>query len=121
MILRMLGMLIEEFKCNHQADVGQEDKQRSTKQRLMGMQQEIFTRDNEHKIITKFLTDNLRKNKSGLMYLCGHPGTGKTSSLNQILSRLRRAGDKGKIGEFQLFMFNAMTFTDVRSFALSLL
>lgn len=55
------------------------------------------------------------------MYLCGHPGTGKTSSLNQILAKLRRAQSRGKVNEFQLFMYNAMTFTDVRSFALSLL
>mgnify|MGYP001626780497 CR=1 FL=1 len=65
--------------------------------------------------------ENLRKGKSGLMYLCGHPGTGKTSSLNQILSRLRRASAKGKVNQFQLYMYNAMTYTDVRSFALSLL
>ena len=55
------------------------------------------------------------------MYLCGHPGTGKTSSLNQILSSLRHMARKDKADEFQLYMYNAMTFTDVRSFALSLL
>ena len=55
------------------------------------------------------------------MYLCGHPGTGKSSSLNQILANLRRDAARGKIKDFQLFMFNAMPFTDVRSFALSLL
>ena len=55
------------------------------------------------------------------MYLCGHPGTGKTSSLNQILSKLRKAAAKGKANEFQLYMYNAMAFVDVRSFSLSLL
>jgi len=55
------------------------------------------------------------------MYLCGHPGTGKTSSLNQILSKLRKDSRAGKVPQFQLYMYNAMTFTDVRSFALSLL
>jgi len=55
------------------------------------------------------------------MYLCGHPGTGKTSLLNQILQSLRKDSHRGKADEFQLFMYNAMTFTDVRSFALSLL
>ena len=95
--------------------------QHSTKRKLMKVQEEIFTRESEHQIITKFLTENLRKRRSGLMYLCGHPGTGKSSSLNQILAKLRRDAAKGKIKEFQLFMFNAMPFTDVRSFALSLL
>ena len=55
------------------------------------------------------------------MYLCGHPGTGKTSSLNQILAGLRKDAQRGKANEFQLYMYNAMTYTDVRSFALSLL
>ena len=55
------------------------------------------------------------------MYLCGHPGTGKTSSLNQILQGLRRDSQEGQVKEFQLFMYNAMPFTDVKSFALSLL
>ena len=67
------------------------------------------------------MADNLRKSKSGLMYLCGHPGTGKTSSLNQILSKLRKAAEKGKEKEFQLYMYNAMAFNDVRAFSLSLL
>ena len=81
----------------------------------------MFTRENEQRLITKFLTANIRKRKSGLMYLCGHPGTGKTSSLNQILATLRRAAAKGKINEFQMFMYNAMPFTDVKAFGLSLL
>jgi Cdc6-like AAA superfamily ATPase len=55
------------------------------------------------------------------MYLCGHPGTGKTSTLNQILQTLRNESLLGESDEFQLYMYNAMTFTDVRSFALSLL
>lgn len=46
------------------------------------------------------------------MYLCGHPGTGKTSSLNLVLEKL-----KGKKNyNFRVFMYNAMTYTNVRSF-----
>ena len=82
---------------------------------------EVYTREKEHRIIGKFLSNNLRKGQSGLMYLCGHPGTGKTSSLNQVLQSLRKASHNGKVDEFQLYMYNAMTFTDVRNFALSLL
>ena len=55
------------------------------------------------------------------MYLCGHPGTGKSSSLNHVLQQLRRDGRKGKIDEYQLFMYNAMAYTDVKNFTLSLL
>ena len=64
---------------------------------------------------------NITKKRSGLMYLCGHPGTGKTSSLNLILSQLRKHADKGDVGDFHILMFNAMTFTDAKSFSLSLL
>ena len=50
--------------------------------------------------MTKFLAQNLKARRSGLMYLCGHPGTGKTSTLNQILAKFRKAGGKGKVDEF---------------------
>ena len=81
----------------------------------------MFTREEEHSIIGQFLASNLRKGRSGLMYLCGHPGTGKTSSLNQVLQSLRKAALRNRVNEFQLFMYNAMTYTDVKNFALSLL
>lgn len=48
------------------------------------------------------------------MYLCGHPGTGKTSLLNQVLSQVKRQHD-----DIELFLYNAMTYTDVRSFAIT--
>lgn len=50
------------------------------------------------------------------MYLCGHPGTGKTSSLNVVLEKL-----KLKDQPFHLLMFNAMTFKDAKSFMIVLL
>lgn len=50
------------------------------------------------------------------MYLCGHPGTGKTSSLNVVLEKLKRLEQP-----FHLFMFNAMTFKDAKSFMIVLL
>ena len=50
------------------------------------------------------------------MYLCGHPGTGKTSLLNQVLSGLKKKEDEG----FELFMYNAMPYNDVKSFAITL-
>jgi len=50
------------------------------------------------------------------MYLCGHPGTGKTSLLNQVLSSLRKSEEQ----PFELFMYNAMPYNDVKSFAITL-
>ena len=71
----------------------------------------IFNRDKEETQITNFLKENFSKPKSGLMYLCGHPGTGKTSLLNQVLAKTK---------DFELFMYNAMTYSDVKSFCLTL-
>ena len=50
------------------------------------------------------------------MYLCGHPGTGKTSSLNLVLEKMRVEKEQ----DFYLFMFNAMTFQDVKTFLIIL-
>jgi len=50
------------------------------------------------------------------MYLCGHPGTGKTSSLNLVLEKMRAEKDQ----DFYLFMFNAMTYQDVKTFLIIL-
>jgi Cdc6-like AAA superfamily ATPase len=72
----MIRYIVDEFNCNHQADVGQNKDS----------QQLIYTRDKEHKQIYDFLVENMNKKRAGLMYLCGHPGTGKTSSLNMILA-----------------------------------
>ena len=53
---------------------------------------EIFDRDEEHKQIRNFLANNLSTGASGLMYLCGHPGTGKTSSLNYVMKLMQESG-----------------------------
>jgi Cdc6-like AAA superfamily ATPase len=97
----MLRIMVEEFNCNHQADL---DSKLVT----------IYQRDKEHEKIEKFLENNIRKNKSGLMYLCGHPGTGKTSSLNYVLSEM----SKNKDLSFKPLLFNAMTYSDVKSFSM---
>jgi Cdc6-like AAA superfamily ATPase len=48
------------------------------------------------------------------MYLCGMPGTGKTSALNDVLAKLH--SDR----PFELFMYNAMTYSDVKNFGITL-
>ena len=66
-----------------------------------------------------FLYKNIYKKKSGLLYLCGSPGTGKSSSLNQALNHFT---SKPKTGQgIELFTFNAMTFTSFRQFLINLL
>ena len=52
--------------------------------------------------------------------MCGHPGTGKTSTLNYVLSKLKdNFKEKGK-ADFEVFSYNAMTFADPKNFAFSL-
>jgi hypothetical protein len=46
----MLGILIEEFNCNHQADIFDAESR-----------VEIFTRDREQKLIKTFIQDNMSK------------------------------------------------------------
>jgi broad-specificity NMP kinase len=48
------------------------------------------------------------------MYLCGMPGTGKTSALNSVLATLH------KDRPFELLMYNAMTYSDVKNFGITL-
>jgi Cdc6-like AAA superfamily ATPase len=102
-MINILSALTEEFNCNHQADV---------EQKL----QQIFERDKEKAQIESFFTYNFKEANSGLMYLCGHPGTGKTSTLNVVIDKLRKDGC-----DFHLLMFNAMTYKDVKSFMVILL
>ena len=55
------------------------------------------------------------------MYLCGHPGTGKTSLLNQVIARLKmQKGKEEAIPQFELYLYNAMTYNDVKSFGITL-
>lgn len=102
----MLRILIDEFNCNHQADLDS-DKQVS-----------IFVRDKEKKVIQNFLQENMNYKKAGLMYLCGHPGTGKTSLLNLVLSEMR---NKPTAQRLEVFLYNAMTYSDVKTFQVQFL
>lgn len=52
------------------------------------------------------------------MYLCGHPGTGKTSLLNLVLSEMKSNINNNQI---EVFLYNAMTYSDVRTFEVQFL
>lgn len=104
----MLSLLIDEFNCSHQADL--EDSENRI---------DIFTRDKEQKVIKTFIKENMSKSKSALMYLCGHPGTGKTSTLNLVLSSIVSGDIKANLlNKLEVVMYNAMSFKDVRAFCI---
>lgn len=111
LVLEMLSLLIDEFNCSHQADIDDPDAR-----------VEIFSRNMEKKVIRDFINDNMSKGKSALIYLCGHPGTGKTSTLNFVLSSFVSGNIKANlINKLSVSMYNAMSFNDVKSFAVHLL
>jgi Cdc6-like AAA superfamily ATPase len=41
--------------------------------------QQIVGRQQEQTAILDFLNTNIKKRQSGLLYICGHPGQGKTA------------------------------------------
>lgn len=82
---------------------------------------EIYSRDKERKFISNFINSNMSKKRSSLLYLCGHPGTGKTSTLNYVLTELLNNVKLNIVNEAKLFMFNAMSYRDVKAFSMQLL
>lgn len=56
------------------------------------------------------------------MYICGHPGTGKTSTLNYVLSGFVSGDIKAQLlSKLEVHLYNAMTYSDVKSFCFQLL
>jgi Cdc6-like AAA superfamily ATPase len=111
LVLEMLSFLIEEFNCNHQADLT--DAQGRV---------QIYERETEMKAINAFIQENMKKAKPALMYLCGHPGTGKTSTLNFVLSNLVSGSvEANLLRKLKVDMYNAMSFKDCKSFCFQLL
>lgn len=122
-------MILDAFNCCHQGDLEEDNTERQrmshdtnlnyqehVKQTASHGQVAVYQRDDKQDEIRKFLEDSISRGRSGLMYLCGRPGTGKTSSLNYVLGSMLVEGT----ANFKPFLFNAMTYSDVRSFAIKL-
>jgi Cdc6-like AAA superfamily ATPase len=45
----------------------------------------IVGRNEEEQVIKQFIDDNIKQDVTGLLYVCGHPGQGKTAVVNQVL------------------------------------
>jgi Cdc6-like AAA superfamily ATPase len=89
----LISLLIEEFNCNAET-------------------LDIYKRETEKERIINYLDTNYTKGKSGLLYLCGHPGTGKTSSLNALI----KTKFKIEYEHLMIFSYNAMSFRELSSF-----
>lgn len=94
-LLRILSKLAEEFNCGaHQV-------------------KNIYDRDGEKKSIESFFLDKKESFKSGLIYVCGHPGTGKTSIINKIM----QATEYKDNAEYSIFNYNGMAFKNLFEFS----
>lgn len=62
----MISEFMNEFNCNSH-------------------EMEIYLREWEKGQIKDYIDENMKLSKSGLMYVCGHPGTGKSSIIRVIL------------------------------------
>jgi len=92
-LLHILSKLAEEFNCGaHQVN-------------------NIYKRDQEKAEIEDFFTKNCEKGTSGLIYVCGHPGTGKTSIINKIMRGL------AKDDQYEIFNYNGMAFQNLFEFS----
>ena len=65
--LTMLLKIIEEFNCTTAAN------------------KRVYHREYEKEFIKNFIEENKANGSSRLMYICGHPGTGKTSTLMELI------------------------------------
>lgn len=83
----------------------------------------IVGRDQEEQAIKSFITSNIESDTSGLLYVCGHPGQGKTAVLNQVLFDYFGEMDSSLGGisdELYILKYNAMRYTNSLQFAQSL-
>lgn len=70
----------ELFARNHKYQVARKALHSTTPSSLPGREKEI-------KELENFITEHLRKQSSGTLYISGPPGTGKTASLSLILQK----------------------------------
>ena len=71
----------------------------------------IIGREVEQREMAGFVYENFKMKQSGLLYLCGHPGTGKTTVLNHTIETCYE-----KRMPVKVFEFNAMSFEDFPQF-----
>lgn len=84
----------------------------------------IVGRDDEGIAIRQFIDSNLSRDVSGLLYICGHPGQGKTAVVNQVLFDYFGDLDScfgGTCDEVFILKYNGMRYETPHGFIESLL
>ena len=100
----LISKLINEFNCNSN-------------------DMKIYCRNYEKSQIKEYILENKKEGKSGLMYVCGHPGTGKSSIIRVILKEFEEEMMKNSKlkEELQIFNYNGMIFKKLYDFSLQLI
>lgn len=75
----------------------------------------VYWRDKEKETIKEYVWVNWEQGKSGLLYVCGHPGTGKTSIVKLIIKEFEEE-KKGDM-PLKIFNYNGMAFKNLFEFA----
>ncbi|CAI2364932.1 unnamed protein product [Moneuplotes crassus] len=97
---KVISKFINEFNCNSKD---------------MNIYRRAFERDK----IIDYIHENIEESKSGLMYISGHPGTGKSSILRVVLKMLDMEMDKDQdLKEtLHIFNYNGMIFKNLYDFS----
>jgi len=83
----------------------------------------IVGRVQEERAIKTYIERNIKNDESGLLYVCGHPGQGKTAVLNQVLFDYFGDLDSsvGGISEdLYILKYNGMRYSNALQFAQTL-
>ena len=84
---------------------------------------QIYRRNYEKDQIKTFIDQKYENSESGLMYVCGHPGTGKTSIIRVILQEIyaKTHTDDEYRTSIMVFNYNGMIFKRLYEFSTQLI
>lgn len=69
----------------------------------------LTCRDEQYDQIFNFCYDGLNEKTSGVLYVAGVPGTGKTATMKKVLQKLNQLSDSQEIDDFEAVHVNGMT------------
>jgi len=75
----------------------------------------LIGREKEAKTVHDFISENVQARRTGFLYLCGHPGTGKTTLAREVVQDA--VGDEAGV---LVLNFNAMAYESAELFYASL-